>query len=116
NQGLLNLLGGVRECGRVPWSRARGMPRMAYSPIEQGRLARNAHLEKIAARHGAAPAQVALAWVLAQQGVIAIPKAASPEHVRQNVAAAQIALTNEDTAELDRAFPPPTRKRPLEMI
>lgn len=116
NQVLYNLLRRGPEYDLLPWSRARGMPLMAYSPIEQGRLARNSHLQKIAARHGAAPAQVALAWVLAQQGVIAIPKAASPEHVRQNVAAAEIALTNEDAAELDRAFPPPTRKRPLEMI
>jgi diketogulonate reductase-like aldo/keto reductase len=92
------------------------MPLMAYSPVEQGRLARNGRLDAIARRHGATPAQVALAWALAQPGVIAIPKAVKPEHVRQNVAAADIRLTADDLAELDRAFPPPGGKRSLEMI
>jgi diketogulonate reductase-like aldo/keto reductase len=79
-------------------------------------LARNARLETIAARHSATAAQIALAWVMAQPGVIAIPKASSQDHVRQNVAALDIKLTAEDFTELDRAFPPPTRKRGLEMI
>jgi diketogulonate reductase-like aldo/keto reductase len=92
------------------------MPLMAYSPVEQGRLARNGRLDAIAARHDATPAQIALAWALMRPGVIAIPKAVKPEHVRQNVAATDIRLTAEDLAELDRAFPPPGRKRTLEMI
>jgi diketogulonate reductase-like aldo/keto reductase len=89
---------------------------MAYSPVDQGVLARNARLEAVAARHGATAAQIALAWVMAQPGVIAIPKASKQEHVRQNVAALGIRLTPEDFADIDRAFPPPTRKRGLEMI
>jgi diketogulonate reductase-like aldo/keto reductase len=89
---------------------------MAYSPVDQGVLARNARLEAVAARHGATAAQIALAWVMAQPGVIAIPKASKQEHVRQNVAALDIRLTPEDFADIDRAFPPPTRKRGLEMI
>jgi diketogulonate reductase-like aldo/keto reductase len=100
----------------VPWCRERGMPLMAYSPVEQGRLARNARLDAVAARHDATAAQIALAWVLAQPGVIAIPKAVKPDHVRRNRAAADIALTPADMAELDRVFPRPASKRPLEMI
>lgn len=116
NQVLYNLSRRGPEFDLAPWSRQRGIPLMAYSPVEQGALARNARLEAIAARHNATAAQIALAWVMAQPGVIAIPKASRQEHVRQNVAALDIKLTGEDLAELDRAFPPPTRKRGLEMI
>jgi diketogulonate reductase-like aldo/keto reductase len=116
DQVLYNLSRRGPDFDLLPWSRERGMPLMAYSPVEQGRLARNARLDAVAARHHATPAQVALAWVLAQPGVIAIPKAVKPEHVRQNIAAADIRLTADDLAELDRAFPSPGRKRPLEMI
>lgn len=116
NQVLYNLSRRGPEFDLAPWSRQRGIPLMAYSPVEQGALARNSRLETIAARHNATAAQIALAWVMAQPGVIAIPKASSHDHVRQNVAALDIRLTAEDLAELDRAFPPPTRKRGLEMI
>ncbi|AZO49347.1 MAG: aldo/keto reductase [Mesorhizobium sp.] len=116
NQVLYNLARRGPEFDLAPWSRERGIPLMAYSPVEQGALARNGRLEAIAARHNATAAQIALAWVMGQEGVIAIPKASKPEHVRQNVAALDIRLTPEDFAELDRAFPPPTRKRGLEMI
>jgi len=116
NQVLYNLSRRGPEFDLAPWSRKLGIPLMAYSPVEQGALARNARLEAIAKRHDAAPAQIALAWVMQQDGVIAIPKASRQEHVRQNVAALEIKLTGEDLAELDRAFPPPTRKRGLEMI
>ncbi|MER9865907.1 aldo/keto reductase [Mesorhizobium sp. M0136] len=116
NQVLYNLSQRGVEFDLAPWSRQRGMPLMAYSPVDQGVLARNARLDAIAARHGATPAQIALAWVMAQEGVIAIPKASRPEHVRQNVAALDIELTSEDFAEIDRAFPPPRRKSGLAMI
>ncbi|TWI26727.1 aldo/keto reductase [Mesorhizobium tianshanense] len=116
NQILYNLTQRGPEFDLVPWSRQRGIPLMAYSPVDQGVLARNTRLEAIAARHNATAAQIALAWVMAQPGVIAIPKAGKPEHVRQNVAALDIKLTSEDFADIDRAFPPPTRKRGLEMI
>ncbi|TPL75661.1 aldo/keto reductase [Mesorhizobium sp. B2-3-15] len=116
NQVLYNLSRRGPEFDLAPWSRQRGIPLMAYSPVEQGALARNARLEAIATRHNATPAQIALAWVMHQDGVIAIPKASSQEHVRQNVAALDIKLTADDLADLDRAFPPPTRKRGLEMI
>jgi diketogulonate reductase-like aldo/keto reductase len=116
NQVLYNLSRRGPEFDLMPWCRKVGMPIMAYSPVEQGRLARSGKLETIAARHQATPAQVALAWAMAQPGVIAIPKASRPEHVRQNIAALDISLTPQDLAELDRAFPPPARKKPLEMI
>ncbi|MER8628880.1 aldo/keto reductase [Mesorhizobium opportunistum] len=116
NQVLYNLVRRGLEFDLAPWSRKRGIPLMAYSPVEQGALARNARLDAIAARHGATAAQIALAWVMQQEGVIAIPKASSQEHVRQNFAALDIKLTGKDLADLDRAFPPPTRKRGLEMI
>jgi diketogulonate reductase-like aldo/keto reductase len=116
NQVLYNLSRRGLEFDLAPWSRQRGIPLMAYSPVEQGALARNTRLEAIAARHNATPAQIALSWVMAQPGVIAIPKATRQEHVRQNAAALDISLSSEDIADLDRAFPPPTRKRGLEMI
>ncbi|MGN6143910.1 MAG: aldo/keto reductase [Mesorhizobium sp.] len=116
DQVLYNLSRRGPEFDLLPWCRQRSMPVMAYSPVEQGRLARNARLDAVAARHGASAAQVALAWVMAQDGVITIPKAVQPDHVRQNVAALDIALSADDLAELDRAFPPPGRKSPLEMI
>ncbi|MCZ8547698.1 aldo/keto reductase [Mesorhizobium qingshengii] len=116
SQVLYNLVRRGVEFDLAPWSRQRGIPLMAYSPVEQGALARNARLDAVAARHNATPAQIALAWVMQQDGVIAIPKASSQEHVRQNVAALDIELAPQDIADLDRAFPPPTRKRGLEMI
>lgn len=92
------------------------MPAMAYSPVEQGRLAGHPALAGVAARHGATALQVALAWVLRRPNVIAIPKAGTVAHVEENRAAADLVLTAEDLAALDRAFPPPHRKVPLEML
>ncbi|MDG4894236.1 aldo/keto reductase [Mesorhizobium sp. WSM4976] len=116
NQVLYNLSRRGPEFDLAPWCAERGIPLMAYSPVEQGALARNARLEAVAARHNATAAQIALAWAMAQPGVIAIPKAVRQEHVRQNAAALDIKLAPKDFADLDRAFPPPTRKRGLEMI
>lgn len=116
NQVLYNLSRRGLEFDLAPWSLRRGMPLMAYSPVDQGALARNTRLGAVAGRHGVMPAQIALAWVMAQPGTIAIPKAVRPEHVRQNVEALGITLSTADLAELDRAFPAPTRKSPLEMI
>ena len=100
------------EYDLLPWCRARGIPIMAYSPLEQGRLAKDKTVKAIAERLDATPAQVALAWVLRQEGVAAIPKAAHFEHVRENRGALEIELATEDLEELDEAFPPPTRKTP----
>jgi diketogulonate reductase-like aldo/keto reductase len=89
---------------------------MAYSPVEQGRILRHPEVSKVAARQQASPAQVVLAWVLRQDGVIAIPKSADPAHVRDNRAALELTLTKENPAALDRAFPPPAQPQPLEML
>ena len=104
------------EFSLLPWQRARGMPMMAYSPIDQGALAAVAGLQEIAQRLGASAAQLALAWVLAQPGVAAIPKAVREPHLRDNFAAAGLALGPELLAEIDRLHPAPRRKRPLAMI
>jgi diketogulonate reductase-like aldo/keto reductase len=90
---------------------------MAYSPVGHGRgLLENATLKKIARRHDATTSQVALAWVLRQPGVIAIPKASSEKHVRDNARSIEIELTKEDLVELDREFPPPKSKKSLPML
>lgn len=116
NQVLYNLTRRGIEYDLLPQAQALGVPLMAYSPIEQGRLAEFPEMQDIADKHGVSPAQVALAWVLRQQGVIAIPKASSPAHVRENHAALNLALTAADLAELDDAFPPPSGPESLEMI
>ena len=89
---------------------------MAYSPVEQGRLSSHPALEKVAADIGATPVQVALSWTLRHDGLIAIPKASSIAHVRENRAAADIVLSDADLATLDAAFPRPLDRRPLEML
>jgi len=116
NQVLYNVTRRGPEYDLLPWMTERGMPLMAYSPIEQGRIPRRGALQKVAEKHGASAFQIALAWLLQKPGVIAIPKAASPEHVRDNRRALEIRLDPEDLAAIDAEFPPPKRKRPLEMI
>ena len=116
NQVLYNLSRRGIEFDLMPWCKKRGMPIMAYSPIEQGRILGDATLHAVAARHNATPAQVALAWLIRQDGVIAIPKAGSAAHVDENLAALDLKLTEDDLAALDRAFPPPQGPQPLEML
>ena len=116
DQVLYNLGRRGIEFELAPWLAARGVPVMAYTPLEPGRMARSAALAGIAARRGVAPLQIALAWVLRRPGLIAIPKAASADHVRQNRQALDLVLSDEELAELDRAFPPPRRKVGLEML
>ena len=116
NQVLYNLRRRGIEAGVLPWCRERGMPIMAYSPIEQGRLLRDRALTGVAIRHRATPAQIALAWVLRHTDIMVIPKATTLEHVRENRAALDLALTDQDLAELNRAFPPPKGRRPLELL
>lgn len=116
NQVLYNLTRRGIEYDLLPWQEQREIPVMAYSPIEQGRLAGDRALAEIAGRHGKTPAQIALAFVLSRPNMLAIPKAGTVEHVRENAEAADILLTPEDMQTLDRAFPPPRRKSHLEMI
>jgi len=100
----------------LPWQQSRNMPLMAYSPIDQGALAHNDALQAMAERHNATPAQIALAWLLAQPGVVVIPKAVQEAHQRENLAATHLQLSPEDLAALDRLFPAPSRKTPLAML
>jgi diketogulonate reductase-like aldo/keto reductase len=122
NQVLYHLDARGIEFDLLPWSERHGIPIMAYSPVGQaGRLLRSPALRRVAERHGATPAQIAIAWTLRHPvpkigGVISIPKAADPAHVRQNAAAADIVLSPADLAELDAAHQPPQKKRPLAML
>ena len=116
NQVLYNLERRGIEWDLVPWMRKRRRPIIAYSPVEEGLLTHpHPLLKRVAERHDATPAQVALAWVIRDDGVIAIPKAADPKHVRENRGAADIKLTKRDLDELDESFPPAEGKKPLEM-
>ncbi|MBU6437120.1 MAG: aldo/keto reductase [Betaproteobacteria bacterium] len=103
------------EFDLLPWQRGHAMPLMAYSPLGIGALAADASLARLAAPLGLSAAQLALAWVLRQPDVIAIPKAARPEHLRDNLAAAGTTLDAATRAALDALFPPPARKQPLAM-
>ncbi len=116
NQVVYNLTRRGIEWDLLPWCGERKLPVMAYSPIEQGTLPKNKRLKALAGRHGATPAQTALARVLRREGIIAIPKAGKPEHVRENYAALDLDLSKHDLEELDRLFPPPGGKKPLEII
>ena len=115
NQVLYNL--GCRgiEWDLLPWCRDNRVSVMAYSPIDQGRLSHPV-LDRVGQRRGATPFQVALAWSVRQDGVVAIPKSARPDHVRQNAEAASLVLDEQDLAELDDAFPPPQAAQPLQML
>jgi diketogulonate reductase-like aldo/keto reductase len=116
NQILYNLTRRGPEFELIPWCRERKIAIMAYTPIEQGRMLRHKALAEIAARHGVTPAQVALAWLLRQDGMIVIPKASKEEHVRENRGALNVKLTADDLAAFDRAFPPPKGRTSLGML
>lgn len=116
NQVLYNLTRRGIEYNLLPWCRKHHLPIMAYSPVEQGRLLNHPELRRIASEHHVTPAQVALAWLLRQDGINVIPKATTETHIRENHAALDLHLTEQDLAALDRAFPPPTRAQPLEML
>ena len=116
NQVLYCLSRRGPEFDLLPWMRERRMPLMAYSPLDQGALLDEPALQEVAVEIGATPAQVAIAWLLAQPGVVTIPKSATRERVKENLGALDIALSPEVLAKLDRAFPPPKRKQPLEML
>jgi len=116
NQILYNIARRGPEFDLLPWSLARGMPVMAYSPVDHARLPRRSPLDDIAHAHGVSVYRVAMAWLLGRSGVCAIPKAGRVEHVRDNRAALDLVLGTEDYAALDAYFKPPRSKRPLEML
>jgi diketogulonate reductase-like aldo/keto reductase len=116
NQVLYCLSRRGPEFDLLPWMRERHMPLMAYSPLDQGALLDEPALQEIAAGIGATPAQVAIAWLLAQPGVVTIPKSATRERVKENLGALSVQLTPEILAQLDKAFPPPKTKQSLQML
>lgn len=116
NEVLYNLSRRGTEYDLQPWCRKHGIPVIAYSPIEQGRILDNPTLKQIALKHGKTTAQIALAWVLAHPDILAIPKAGSLKHVRENHGALEVNLDQEDFRLLDSAWPAPEEKMPLEML
>ena len=117
DQVLYNLESRGIEFDLLPWCAKRHLPVMAYSPVGQGGdLLDHPALAAVAERHDASPAQVAIAWTIRLSGIISIPKASDPAHVRANAAAATLDLSSHDVAVLDAAFAPPRRRQPLEML
>ena len=116
NQVLYNLTRRGVEWELLPWCREQGIPVMAYSPVEQGRLLKNRQLQAIAQRIGISPAQLAIAWLLHQENVVVIPKSSTIDHVEQNRAALDLQLSTEVLHELDAIFPPPKQPVALEML
>lgn len=116
DQVLYNLATRGTEWDLLPWLRQHGLPVMAYSPFDEGRLLNHRGLVAFAKQHAMTPSQVALAWLLAQDGVIAIPKSGHRERVRENAAALEHRLTAAHLRELDALFPPPRGPSRLKMI
>ena len=116
NQLLYNLARRGIEWDLLPWLRQRRVPVMAYSPLEQAQLARNRKLAGFAARHGMTPAQAALAWLLACEDVIVIPKTGRRERLKENLGALDHVLTAAQLAELDQLFAPPKGPSSLAML
>ncbi len=116
DQVVYNLRRRGIEWNLLPWCAERDIAVMAYSPLEAGRGLSGAGLSEVARRHGVSEACVALAWTLRLPGVVSIPKATNPDHVRQNRQAHDLALTGEDLALIDGDFPPPTGPVPLDIL
>ena len=116
NQVLYNLSRRGVEWDLAPWLRKHHIPMMAYSPLEQAKLLSNRKLAAFAKTYEITPAQASLAWLLAQDEVIVIPKSGNPARVRENAGSLKHALSPRQLAELDAIFPPPSKARPLEML
>jgi len=116
NQVMYNLTRRGIERNLLPWCQKHKVAVMAYSPLDQGSLKSTGALASVARRHDVVPETIAIAWSMRDPWVASIPKTSNPAHVRANVAAAGIALTPEDLAELDSAYPPPKRDVPLDIV
>lgn len=121
NQVLYHLGARGIEYDLLPWQKERGIPIMAYCPLAQAGslywgMLRNEEIRFVAEKHGIKPIQVLLAFVLNQENVAAIPRSGRKEHVLENMEAAEIILDDEDRERLDRAFPPPEKKVPLQIV
>lgn len=116
NQVLYNVARRGPEFDLLPWLRERGLPAMAYSPVDHARLPKKSVLDDIAAARGVSMFQIALAWLLQQPQVCSIPKASNVAHLKENRAAADIELSADELAKIDAQFKPPKAKRSLEML
>jgi diketogulonate reductase-like aldo/keto reductase len=116
NQVLYNLTERGVEWRLLELCDTHGIRVMAYSPVAQGALSGNRKLAAIAQAAGMLPVQLALAWVLARSGVIAIPQSSNLAHIDEIRAAAGIKLDAATITALDAAFPPPKRSTPLSVI
>ena len=116
NQILYNLSRRGPEFDLIPWCEDHNIPVMAYAPIEQGRIMKNRDLLDIAGKLNVAPSVLALAWVIRNRLMIAIPKTSSINHLRENTKALDLTLDHDVLRALDKIFLPPTRKQPLEVI
>lgn len=116
NQVLYNLSRRGIEWDLLPWCQEHNIPVMAYSPLEQGRILHNQTLKRIAQTRNATPAQIAIAWILRQPGVLTIPKSSSPQRMDENLAALEIQLSEDELEQLNQAFPPPLRATPLAVL
>ena len=116
NQVLYNLSRRGIEWDLLPWCRSMGLPIMAYSPIEQGRLLENKKLKALASEIGVSAAQLSVAWSIRKNDIITIPKAGNLKHVRQNIDAWALKLESAVLDELDKLFEPPVRKKGLDIL
>jgi diketogulonate reductase-like aldo/keto reductase len=116
DQVLYNLARRGPEYDLIPWCRGRRMPLMVYSPVDHGRLVEHRAVRDLAAQKGVTPAQLAIAWVLRLPDVFAVAKASTRAHVIENRAALEIGFSPAELDQLDRLFPPPFRKVPLDVL
>ena len=115
NQVYYSLTERGPEFDLLPWQRERAMPVMAYSPVDQGVLSHDRGLARLGERVGVTASQLALARLMAEPGVMVIPKAVREAHLRENFAAGELVLRPDDITEIDRLFPSPRRKSALAM-
>lgn len=121
NQVLYHLASRGIEFDLLSVCQQHQMPVMAYCPLAQAGRLRQAlfsdeTLVEIAQQKGISVAQLLLAWVIRKEGVMAIPKASSQAHVKENAAALQIRLSDDELARINQAFPPPQHKMALDIV
>ena len=104
------------EYDLIPTQRAINLSLMAYSPIGTGELARHKKLTALAASMGVSATQLALAWVIRQPGVVAIPKSVTKAHLQENWSCQELSLDAQTLSALDELFQPPRSKTPLAVI
>ena len=120
NQVLYHLGSRGIEFDLLPWMQRHGVALMAYCPLAQAGTLRRGLFENeivaaVAQKHGCDVTQVLLAWCIRDGSTIAIPRSSKKEHTLLNAGADTVQLDAEDLADLDKAFPPPSHKMPLDV-